>query len=151
MIVEKATGTDLGQQLRRRIFEPLGLRDTSFPAASARIPGSHAHGYANVTPGAPPTDTTELATSWAWAAGAIVSTVDDIARFYRALLGGRILRPDLLTAMKTTVPAGDSGFRYGLGLLGGDARVPRSGDTTATTLGISTSPSPATTRTARWC
>src|SRR4051794_30865069 len=74
LIVERATGTDLGRQLRQRIFDPLRLRDTSFPVITGRIPGRHAHGYANVTPGAPLTDTTELGTSWAWAAGSIVST-----------------------------------------------------------------------------
>ena len=63
---------------------------------------------------------TVLSPSWAGAAGAIVSTVEDVARFYRALLGGHLLRPDLLAAMKTTVDAG-SGFRYGLGLINGDA------------------------------
>ena len=50
-----------------------------------------------------------------WAAGALVSNADDLARFYRALLGGGLLRPDLLRAMETVVtPA--PGFSYGLGL-----------------------------------
>ena len=50
-----------------------------------------------------------------WAAGALVSTADDIATFYRALLGGRLLSPELLRQMETTVtPA--PGFSYGLGL-----------------------------------
>ncbi len=30
MMVERATGTSLGRELRRRIFAPLGLEDTSF-------------------------------------------------------------------------------------------------------------------------
>ena len=30
MVVERATGKSLGRQLRRRIFAPLGLKDTSF-------------------------------------------------------------------------------------------------------------------------
>ena len=40
-----------------------------------------------------------------------MSTASDIARFYRALLGGRLLPPDLLQAMKTTTDGA------GLGLL----------------------------------
>ena len=48
--------------------------------------------------------------SYAWTAGAIVSTASDIARFYRALLGGRLLPPDLLQAMETFEDD------YGLGL-----------------------------------
>ena len=38
-------------------------------------------------------DVTLVSPSYAWTAGAIVSTASDIARFYRALLGGRLLRP----------------------------------------------------------
>ena len=40
-----------------------------------------------------------------WAAGALVSNAGDLARFFRALLGGRLLRPDLLELMATTVAA----------------------------------------------
>ena len=45
----------------------------------------------------------------------MVSTVADVARFYRALLQGRLLPARLLRAMQTTVETG-TGLRYGLGL-----------------------------------
>jgi D-alanyl-D-alanine carboxypeptidase len=45
LLVEAVTGHRVGQELRRRIFEPLGLRDTSFPVTTGQIPGYHAHGY----------------------------------------------------------------------------------------------------------
>jgi len=49
-------------------------------------------------------------------AGAILSNADDVARFYRALLDGRLLSRPLLREMQTTVPAqGTAG--YGLGLM----------------------------------
>jgi D-alanyl-D-alanine carboxypeptidase len=51
-----------------------------------------------------------------WAAGALVSTADDLARFYRALLGGRLLRPDMLRRMETIRPVSQE-FSYGLGLM----------------------------------
>ena len=51
-----------------------------------------------------------------WASGALVSNARDVARFYRALLQGRLLRPDLMREMETTVPAGPPGESYGLGL-----------------------------------
>ena len=110
LIVEAATGRKLESELRRRIFVPLRLRATSLDTVP-RIAGSHAHGYfvgplEDVTVGSP---------SYVWAAGALVSTADDVARFFRALLGGRLLRPDLLRAMETTV-ADAPGFSYGLGL-----------------------------------
>jgi D-alanyl-D-alanine carboxypeptidase len=113
LIVEAATGRPLAGELRRRIFAPLHLRATSLPTEPG-IAGHHAHGYflrplEDVTVGSP---------SVQWAAGALVSNADDLARFFRALLGGRLLRPDLAQLMKTTVAAPQLGPRnaYGLGL-----------------------------------
>ena len=46
----------------------------------------------------------------------MVSTVDDVARFYRALFTGRVLEPAQLAEMKATVAAYSATARYGLGL-----------------------------------
>ena len=108
LIVEAATKDTIKAQLRKRIFGPLGLRSTVL-ATSQRIAGAHAHGYL-VQGKNQLLDVTLVSPSYAWTAGAIVSTASDIARFYRALLGGRLLPPDLLQAMKTTTD------RVGLGL-----------------------------------
>lgn len=116
LVVERATGTSLERQLRRRIFAPLGLQDTSF-APGPRIPGRYVHGYAPseydgiVGSLATARDRSTVGTSWAWAAGAIVSTASDLSRFLGALLQGRLLPPRLLELMR---PA--PGARYGLGL-----------------------------------
>jgi D-alanyl-D-alanine carboxypeptidase len=61
-------------------------------------------------------DVTGLSPSVGWAAGALVSTVDDVAAFYRALLRGRLLPPRMLAEMRTTNPMPIAGDRYGLGL-----------------------------------
>lgn len=115
LIVEAAGGKTLATELDERIFTPLRLRATSFDT-KARINGPHAHGYSRV--GARRRfDITVLNQSWAWAAGAIVSTTDDLARFYRTLLGGRLLRPDLLAELQTTVATPSPTQRYGLGLI----------------------------------
>lgn len=108
LIVEAATKDTIKAQLRQRIFGPLGLRSTLL-ATSQHIPGAHAHGYL-VNGKNPLQDVTLVSPSYAWTAGAIVSTASDIARFYRALLGGQLLSPDLLQAMKPTTN------RIGLGL-----------------------------------
>jgi D-alanyl-D-alanine carboxypeptidase len=116
MIVKAATGDSIGSELRRRIFEPLRLRHTTFPT-SPRIAGPHAHGYFLLNK-PPLVDVTIFSPSLFSAAGAIVSTADDVARFYRALLSGRLLKPGLLKSMETidrvTIDASGSG--YGLGL-----------------------------------
>ena len=114
LVIHAVTHRSVAAELRDRIFRPLGLRQTSFPTGPT-ISGPHAHGY--VFYGTPLVrDTAQVSPSGAWAAGAIISTVTDVAIFYRALLGGRLLRPPLLSEMETTVRTGD-GDGYGLGLL----------------------------------
>jgi D-alanyl-D-alanine carboxypeptidase len=114
--VEAVTGRPVGVELADRVFGPLGLRSTFFATEQA-IPGSHAHGYFFPETG-PPRDTTLVSPTHSGAAGAIVSTTDDLARFYRALLSGKVVRADMLAAMETlTLPPADQGFQgYGLGL-----------------------------------
>jgi len=114
LIVETASGRPLAAELRRRILTPLHLRATSLDT-QPRIAGRHAHGYTRYHGGRHPLDISDIGQSFAWAAGALVSTTDDLARFYRALLDGRLLRPDLLATMRTTVPADEQ--RWGLGLI----------------------------------
>jgi D-alanyl-D-alanine carboxypeptidase len=115
LIVEAATGNPLETELRTRLFAPLRLRATSFDSR-ARITGRHAHGYSRI--GARrPYDISVLNQSWAGAAGAIASTAGDLARFHRALFGGRLLRPRLLAQMRTTVATGSGVQTYGLGLI----------------------------------
>jgi D-alanyl-D-alanine carboxypeptidase len=122
LIVEAATGRTLGQELKRRIIRPLGLRDTFFPVNRPDIPGRNARGYSlplgdqgPVLDG-PLLDFTVYNPSLAWAAGNLVSDLADLQRFFRALLDGRLLPPELLAEMTTTVPIGQ-GAGYGLGLL----------------------------------
>jgi D-alanyl-D-alanine carboxypeptidase len=61
-----------------------------------------------------PVDISGQAATWTWAAGAIVSSADDLSHFFAALLAGQLLPPALLHEMETLVPAGTQ--RYGLGL-----------------------------------
>ena len=111
LIVEAVTGTGLRRQLEARILRPLHLDRTAFPQSEVRGPLAHAYliGAESLL------DVTALSRSWAWAAGGMVSTAEDLSRFYRALLNGRLLTPALLRAMLTTVPI-TPGFRYGLGI-----------------------------------
>jgi D-alanyl-D-alanine carboxypeptidase len=116
MAIERATGTTLARLLRRRIIEPLRLLDTSFVPGS-RISGPHAHGYApsqhdGIVAGlATAVDRSRDGASWAWAAGAVVSTAPDLSRFLNALLRGDLVPKALLAQMLPT-----PGSRYGLGL-----------------------------------
>ena len=122
LIVEAVTGHSFGAELRSRIFQPLHLDLTSYPT-TPRMPTPYAHGYTVL--GKPGFDISYISPSLFPASGAIISSVGDVADFYRILLSGRLLRPDLLNAMKTMVPTGsrDGGTGatgangYGLGLM----------------------------------
>ena len=118
LIVKAAAGRTLDQELARRIFRPLGLRDTFFPVNRPTIPGPNPRGYSlpfNQETG-PLLDFTVYNPSLAWGAGNLISDLGDLERFFRALLGGRLLPPRLLAAMTTPVDTGVPGYGYGLGL-----------------------------------
>ena len=118
MIIQAATGHPVGQQLQARIFTPLGLRDTYLPYANPHLRTPYAHGYLLGQPGATgPADATVFGPSWAGAAGGIVSTAADLARFYTALLSGKLLPAAQLQQMMTTIPIPmGQGVGYGLGV-----------------------------------
>jgi len=113
LIVEAITGVALAQELRRRLLDPLHLVRTDLPSAPG-IGGRHARGYV-ADPDGRLGDATVLSPSAAWAAGGMVSTTSDLADFLAALLGGRVLSPRLLGAMKHTHATGPR-TSYGLGL-----------------------------------
>jgi D-alanyl-D-alanine carboxypeptidase len=124
MILQKQTGKSLPDLVQQRIARPLGLKHTYFPDPRATNTGpGYAHGYAVSFAGTSPTyvDTSSWPIGgWGGAAGAIISTPNDLSRFFSAVLGGKLFSHKQLNQMKTTVdlPA-DFPFEggYGLGLL----------------------------------
>ncbi|MFG2484532.1 serine hydrolase domain-containing protein [Streptomyces virginiae] len=117
LIVQKVTGRPLAEEIDRRIIKRIGLRHTYFPApGEMTIREPHPHGYHRNPADGPLRDFTEMDPSWAGAAGQLISTNSDLNRFFTALLAGRLLPAAQLAQMRTTVPAGTSGLRYGLGL-----------------------------------
>jgi D-alanyl-D-alanine carboxypeptidase len=139
LIAEKVTGHILGDLVQQRIAGPLHLKNTYLvTGADTAKSAAFAHGYepdaARLAPLLPPyapagtafagparsagyVDTTWINNSTEWAAGAMVSSARDWARFDTALMSGKLLPPAQLKEMRTTV-AEESGNpnRYGLGL-----------------------------------
>lgn len=116
LIAEAATGRPLPRLINERITRPLQLRDT-FLATNAQVRPGHVHGYQppSVTGGGY-VDTTTWNPTAAGAAGAVVSTASDLARFYSALLSGRLLLPAQQREMLTTVYVEQRNGGYGLGI-----------------------------------
>ncbi|WP_412074891.1 serine hydrolase domain-containing protein [Streptomyces xanthophaeus] len=118
LIVQKVTGRPLAEETDRRVIKRIGLRHTYFPApGDVTIREPHPQGYHRDAAGAPLRDVTEIDPSAAWAAGQMISTNSDLNQFFTALLAGRLLPAAQLAQMRTTVPIGDTGAGYGLGLL----------------------------------
>ncbi|MFF2846356.1 serine hydrolase domain-containing protein [Streptomyces sp. NPDC058001] len=118
MIIEKVTGHRWEQEVHERIIEPLGLRHTMSLGTSPYVPRPTATAYVQFPGHDDLTDTTLSVDSGA--DGGIVSTTGDMNTFLRALMGGRLLPPEQLAQMRTTVAApgkaGSGKARYGLGI-----------------------------------
>ncbi|MEV1173539.1 serine hydrolase domain-containing protein [Nonomuraea sp. NPDC049784] len=118
LLLKKVTGTDAEQYITRNVIRRAGLRNTSFPRTPL-IPGPHSKAYESWYGFIdPPRDYSVYNMSWASTAGAIVSTMDDLNRFYRALLRGELVGAAQVAEMQKTVPVlvGGGSIAYGLGL-----------------------------------
>jgi len=110
-IIEAASGQPWHQYLDQALFKPLGMRDTGYGADRAVI-ARQVKGYiwGDGAPAAP----LQISMTQPHAAGALVSTVDDLARFSRALHEQRVLEPATYARMITPVGgAKDIGYAYG--------------------------------------
>ncbi|MEU6063058.1 MULTISPECIES: serine hydrolase domain-containing protein [Streptomyces] len=108
MVVRQVTGHSYALEAERRIIAPLGLAGTSFPGSRTTLPSPHGRAYS-----ANGSDVTDLDPRVAGAAGELVTTLDDLDRFYAALLDGELLPPRPLREMLNTRTAQGA---YGLGI-----------------------------------
>jgi D-alanyl-D-alanine carboxypeptidase len=114
-IIENVTGRPLGSELSDRVFVPVGMGRTVYPSADdLSLPEPYMRGYHWTEEGW--RDCSRV--FFGRGDGALVSTALDQARFFRALLHGRLLPAALLKSMMTVViddpPAAEP---YGMGLL----------------------------------
>ncbi|MFI7613711.1 serine hydrolase domain-containing protein [Nonomuraea terrae] len=122
LLLEKVTGEDAEAHITREVIRRAGLRHTSFPR-TPNIPGPHSGAYESMYGLIdPPRDYSVYDMSWITTAGAVVSTMEDLNQFYRALLRGRLIGPAELAEMQKTVPVLLGGYPapYGLGIYATD-------------------------------
>jgi D-alanyl-D-alanine carboxypeptidase len=103
LIVEKVTGRPLDQVVTNRIIRRLHLRSTSYGTAHAQ----------RMTPWLGQVESFGRPVS---GDGGIISTAEDVATFFRSLLGGNLLAPKQLAEMTRTIATDRSDLRYGLGI-----------------------------------
>jgi D-alanyl-D-alanine carboxypeptidase len=103
MMARAVTHRSYRALLRRLVFQPAGLRQTTLPAGP-RLPRPFLHGYAPV-PGHPPQDVSEsFAAALAWASGGLVATAADTNEFIRSYLAGRFFSARVQRAQFRFVP-----------------------------------------------
>lgn len=141
LIAEKIGGQPLSTQLQDRFFGPLGLAQTSLPAAdNTAIPAPYSHGYmyggsfyalsdvdypAEMTAAAKagtlqPIDYTNQSSSYAWAAGGAISTAANLATWMQALVTGKVFDAEFhrqwLDSVQAEDPNAPDGQKYGYGI-----------------------------------
>jgi D-alanyl-D-alanine carboxypeptidase len=108
ILAERVGEAPLGDQLRTRFLEPLGLRHTWYQPAEAPV-SDVAHGYRfestdkaapaiDLSDGSPLMPFTSVVTA-AGGAGGLASNSSDLARWARALYAGGVLSPESVDAI----------------------------------------------------
>ena len=130
-IIEKVSGASYADFLARNIFEPLGMQDTAYEgherSGLRRITGSR-EGFLS---GYQPAESISM--TQPFAAGALVSTVDDLARWDAAVSSGSLLKPESWKRAFTpcALPNGVKctyGYGWRLGTLRGHRMEAHGGD-----------------------
>jgi D-alanyl-D-alanine carboxypeptidase len=112
-IIAGVSGRQYADFLHAEFFEPLGMARTGVSSHDLVIPG-RAHGYVQGRRGL--LNARPDSMNWSFAAGSLHSTLDDLARWDRAVREGSIIRADTREAMlEPTVLNDGSIYPYGFG------------------------------------
>lgn len=120
LIAEKVTGTSIDQLYNNMIFKKLGLKNTQLPKNN-KLSYPYANGYMygynnnkkNITNIV--RDVTHDNPSWAWTAGELISTINDLHIYIRSLVEGTLLSDKTKKLRETTFVKLDA-LDYGFGL-----------------------------------
>lgn len=131
-ILELTAHEPYEQYVREHIFGPAHMTQSGFMSEEGTLPDMAAGYQPTATRGVAPAR--PIAGDWAGAAGAIVSTVGDLAKWDTALTSGEIVPATDVKVMLTSATLSDgSATRYGFGWavdsFGGHPRVSHNGGT----------------------
>ena len=118
MIAEQLTGKSLPDLLAERILVPELLQATTFPVNDPAMPDPYLSGYTPPVGDQPMADATESNPDVAWAAGAMISNLNDLSVWVELLATGTLLSPETQAARLQVIPLSEgSPVRYGLGIM----------------------------------
>jgi len=130
-IISKVSGKTYDAYLKETFFDPLGMKNTGVHYAGIKLE-HEAKGYTKK--GDTYEESLNWDMSWAGAAGALYSTVDDLLKWNQALYGGKVISEKSLKAALTPVvlngdaqPPGKYGYGLGLSSFRGTDIVGHSG------------------------
>lgn len=115
-IVEKVSGKTYEDFVEQEIFKPLGMTRSRYGHNTEVVPG-RVEGYDKMEEGYRRSQYISL--TQPYAAGSLLSTVDDLARWSEALWGGKVLKPGSLERMLTPARLASgrtTRYAYGLGV-----------------------------------
>jgi D-alanyl-D-alanine carboxypeptidase len=116
VVVEKVSGQSLKSFIEQNILKPEGLAHIVFPAGG-EFPSPHSQGYFRL-PDGKIVDATDWNPSWGWAAGNMISTLDDLRVWTRDLAIGKLISPAMKQEQQQFLPAPGEGegALYGLAM-----------------------------------
>ena len=117
-VIEKVTGQTWHDALQKQLLEPAGLKRTYYGDNALLIPGRVA-GYTTDNPAHRVENASFISMSIPSAAGGLVSTVDDLLHWMRALSSGQIVSDNGFQQMITPVhdlPGVSAMHGYGMGM-----------------------------------
>lgn len=117
-VIEKVTGKPWYSVLEERLLKPLGLKNTTYGLAERVLPGRVA-GYTTGTPDHQTINAPFISMTIPASAGALVSTLDDLRRWMRLLVDGRVINNKDFQQMisPAVLPGGEfSAHPYGYGM-----------------------------------
>jgi D-alanyl-D-alanine carboxypeptidase len=133
LLIERVTGRAVGDELQTRIFDRVGMPNTLYSTTTA-LPPPFAEGYYDFGFVRDTAVGTLLHPSAFGAAGAVVSTAADLARFAEALAAGTLLsaasaaaQRAVLEGSRVTSPGDGFTTGYGLGALVGGGWIGHDG------------------------
>jgi D-alanyl-D-alanine carboxypeptidase len=116
LIIEAVTHKKVENEIKDRLLIPFNLRNTTFPIDNPDMPTPFSHGYALDKSKNWEDCTVELPPTLSWAAGAMISNMEDMKKWVKLYVTGKTNKRATQNTRLTCVPIGKPGMSFGLGI-----------------------------------
>jgi D-alanyl-D-alanine carboxypeptidase len=114
MIIEEITKDSIGNQIRKRLLEPFGLTQTSYPDTEA-MPSPWVHGYSLDKQGNWEDISNTIPVSFMWSAGEMISDLNDIRHWIELYATGKTIGSGSYKDLINCIPfLGNTSFGLGI-------------------------------------